>query len=153
MCLPCLWKRKHIILGFTLLFLPFKKEIRQLLVFCHFCALGTKRQTKQSTSTLNYCAEVIPSFSKICSLESCWFSDFFLQNLTVIITTSLSVSSLLRVHNLLLILVNLTLHAQVTVSGEVNTPCGVAQVEFIDPREPVKVKLQSVQMWTSQAIR
>lgn len=26
-----------------------------------------------------------------------------------------------------------------TVSGEVNTPCGVAEVEFIDPREPVKV--------------
>ncbi|CAM6071687.1 unnamed protein product [Sphagnum tenellum] len=26
-----------------------------------------------------------------------------------------------------------------TVSGEVNTPCGTAQVEFIDPREPVKV--------------
>jgi uracil phosphoribosyltransferase len=26
-----------------------------------------------------------------------------------------------------------------TVSGEVNTPCGVADVEFIDPREPVKV--------------
>lgn len=28
---------------------------------------------------------------------------------------------------------------QLTVSGEVNTPCGVADVEFIDPREPVKV--------------
>ncbi|KAG0558267.1 hypothetical protein M758_10G013600 [Ceratodon purpureus] len=26
-----------------------------------------------------------------------------------------------------------------TVNGEVNTPCGVAEVEFIDPREPVKV--------------
>ncbi|KAG0602428.1 hypothetical protein M758_10G013600 [Ceratodon purpureus] len=28
---------------------------------------------------------------------------------------------------------------QLTVNGEVNTPCGVAEVEFIDPREPVKV--------------
>jgi uracil phosphoribosyltransferase len=27
-----------------------------------------------------------------------------------------------------------------TVSGEVNTPCGTAQVEFIDPREPVKAR-------------
>ncbi|CAM6116327.1 unnamed protein product [Calypogeia fissa] len=27
----------------------------------------------------------------------------------------------------------------VTISGEVQTPCGVADVEFIDPREPVKV--------------
>lgn len=25
------------------------------------------------------------------------------------------------------------------MTGEVNTPCGVSEVEFIDPREPVKV--------------
>ncbi|KAG6541259.1 hypothetical protein Mapa_017310 [Marchantia paleacea] len=27
----------------------------------------------------------------------------------------------------------------VTVSGEIQTPCGIAECEFIDPREPVKV--------------
>ncbi|MCO5553442.1 hypothetical protein L7F22_006963 [Adiantum nelumboides] len=37
-----------------------------------------------------------------------------------------------------------------TVKGEVQTPCGVAGVEFIDPREPVRVRLRSLFSATSK---
>ena len=35
-----------------------------------------------------------------------------------------------------------SLSTQLSVKGVVQTPCGVANVEFIDPREPVRVSIQ-----------